>query len=297
MRYDIAPPVDLAGSHHRSIAAAFGELRIPLVDEGASIPRRGQSCVSLSGRMDDYSDVGRSFNPEYALIWRPSSALTLRTSLAQSFRPPPLSDLYIPIVDALVPIVDPARNDEFAVPVWRAGGNSDLKPSRADSLSVGLEIRADRGTGRCVSAQTIGESPSTIRSPSRLQRGCWPLKTSSRTESCAAPPSAADIAAGMPGAVQLIDITRVNFGSVRTSGVDASASVILDTPVGRFKPELSATWVHDFTTSDLVDGLAVRRVGVANPQGTLARWRVVATVGWNHRGCGRVRRGAACSLV
>jgi iron complex outermembrane receptor protein len=47
-----------------------------------------------------------------------------------------------------------------------------------------------------------------------------------------------------------------------------------------------ATWVHDFTTSDLADGLDVTRVGVANQQGAVPRWRAVATVGWSHRGWG-----------
>ena len=53
-------------------------------------------ALVLSGRFDDYSDVGQAFNPEYALIWRPTPALTVRTSLAESFRPPPLFDLHCP---------------------------------------------------------------------------------------------------------------------------------------------------------------------------------------------------------
>lgn len=285
LRYDIASPLNLAGSHQRSIAAAFGELRIPLVDEGASIRAVHNLALVVSGRLDDYSDVGRSFNPEYALIWRPVPTLTLRTSVAQSFRPPSLPDLYVPTVDAFVPIVDPARNGEFVVPVWRAGGNLDLGPSRADSLSVGLRFEPTE-----VPALRLGanywriaiDDPITIPSAARLLAA----EHLFQDRIVRAPPTAADVAAGMPGVVQLIDITRVNFGSVRTSGVDANASVTLDTSIGRFKPELSATWVHDFTTSDLVDGMAVSRVGVANQQGAVPRWRAVATVGWSHRGWG-----------
>jgi iron complex outermembrane receptor protein len=284
-RYDVALPMNVLGAHKRSIVAAFGELRLPLLDEAAAVPAVHDLALILSGRFDDYSDVGQTFNPEYALIWRPTSALTLRTSWAQSFRPPPLFDLYMPSVDVPAPIVDPARNGEFGLAVLRAGGNSDLRPSNADSLNVGFRfqpegpaaLRFGANYWRISIDELIG-IPSATRLlaaeslfPERVRRG---------------PPSDTDIAAGTPGPLQLIDIRRLNFGSLRTSGVDVSASVTVDTRAGRFKPELAGTWVHDFTTSDLVEGPDVRRVGMANVQGTIPRWRAVASISWSRRGFG-----------
>ncbi|HEY7642148.1 MAG TPA: TonB-dependent receptor [Steroidobacteraceae bacterium] len=283
--YDIAPPNDIAGSHRRSIFAGFGELRAPLVDESAGIPAMQELALVLSGRFDDYSDIGQAFNPEYALIWKPASTLTVRTSLAQSFRPPPLFDLYAPRIDVPGAIVDPARNGEFAVPIFIAGGNADLKPSDADSVSVSLKwhprtpsaFRLGANYWRIAVDETIA-IPSAARLlaaedlfPERVIRGT---------------PSAADIAAGLPGPLQVIDIRRLNNGAVRTSGVDFSASVALDTSVGRFKPELSATWVHEFKTSDLVDGPDVSRAGIASLQGTVPRWRGVARLSWDRGGIG-----------
>lgn len=285
VRYDIVPPVNLSGSHERSIAAAFGELRFPIVGEGAGVTAVRELALVLSGRFDDYSDIGHTFNPEYALIWRPTSALTVRTSLAQSFRPPPLADLYLPPVDTTVPIVDPARNGEFALPIWRAGGNPDLKPSSADSLSVGIRFEPKSTPALRLWAnywQIAIDDIIAIPVPTRLLAGesLFPERVIRGL------PSASDVAAGIPGPLQVIDIRRLNNGAIRTSGVDASASVVLDTPVGQFKPELSATWVHDFTTTDLVEGPGVGRVGVANRQGTIPRWHALATIGWNRRGIG-----------
>jgi iron complex outermembrane recepter protein len=238
----------------------------------------------LSGRFDDYSDVGRIFNPEYALIWRPTAALSLRTSLAQSFRPPPLFDLYMPHFDAPIPIEDPARNGAFALPVWRAGGNANLKPSSADSLSIGLRFEPKKSALRFGANYWRIAIDDTIAVPSagRLlaAENLFPERV------LRGPPSASDIEAGRPGPLQLLDITRMNFGTLRTSGVDVNASVTLDTRAGRFKPELSGTWVHDFTTSNLVDGLDVSRVGVANFQGTIPRWRAVASLSWTRQGFG-----------
>jgi iron complex outermembrane receptor protein len=285
VRYDKGPPENFSGSNQRSIVAGFGELRLPLLSEAAQVPAVHDLALVLSGRFDDYSDVGRAFNPEYALIWRPTAALTLRTSLAQSFRPPPLFDLYMPHIDVPIPIADPARNGEFALPIWHAGGNPDLEPSSADSLSVGLRFEPKRLPAVRFTANywriAIDDAiaiPNAERLlaaensfPDRIHRG---------------PPSASDIAAGIPGPLQMIDITRMNFGTVRTSGVDVSASVALDTRAGRFRPELSGTWVHDYTTSNLVDGLDSNRVGVANFQGTIPRWRAVASLSWTRQGLG-----------
>jgi hypothetical protein len=38
VRYDMAPPTDVSGSQQRSIVAAFGELRVPLINEAAHVP-------------------------------------------------------------------------------------------------------------------------------------------------------------------------------------------------------------------------------------------------------------------
>jgi iron complex outermembrane recepter protein len=285
VQYDIAAPADLEGSHDRSVTAAFTEVRVPLVGPSAKVPAMHELSLIVSGRLDRYSDVGDSLNPQYALIWRPISTLTLRSSFADSFRPPSLFDLHMPLVQVPVPTADPARNGEFALPIWAAGGNRDLQPSNANSFTTsvlfaplgraGLRIAANYW--RIRTANTVGV-PSAARLlaaedrfPGRIIRG---------------EPSAADLAAGLPGPLQMIDVTRLNFGSIRTSGADYSVSFALDTQRGRFMPSLSATWVHDFVTSDLIDGPGITRVGVANLQGSIARWKAAAGMAWSRQGIG-----------
>lgn len=283
VQYDITLGPHLAGSDQRFVTAAFAELRLPVVNATARIPAIHELFLVFSGRFDRYSDVGESFNPEYSLVWKPIAALTFRTSLSESFRPPPLFDLHMPLLDIPLPTIDPARNNELAFPIWRAGGNADLKPSNAHSFTAGLQFAPSGAAGLRIAANywqiRIDESigipageqllAAEDRFPERVLRG---------------EPSAADVAAGLPGPLELIDVTRQNYGSVSTSGVDLSASVALDTRVGQFRPQLSATWLNDFTTTDLVEGPDVRRVGVANVQGSIARWRAVAGLGWTRQG-------------
>jgi iron complex outermembrane receptor protein len=285
VRYDITLGPPLSGSHQRFVTAAFGEVRLPVVSAAARIPAADEISIVLSARFDDYSDVGDSFNPEYAVLWRPVPALTVRTSQSQSFRPPPLFDLYMPLVDVPFPIVDPARNNELAFPIVRAGGNADLKPADADTFTTGVRFAPTGAYGLRLAAsywriradQTIGipDAERLLAAESRF-----------RARVIRDEPSAADLAAGIPGPLELIDIRRVNYGSVRTSGIDFSASMAVDTRVGHFVPELSATWVDDFTTSDLVEGSDVDRVGVANSRGSVTRWRAVGGLAWSHHGIG-----------
>jgi iron complex outermembrane recepter protein len=282
VQYDITLGPHFSGAHQRFVSAAFGEVRLPVVSASARIPAVHGLALVLSGRFDSYSDIGSGFNPEYAVVWQPVRALTVRASLSESFRPPPLFDLYLPLLDVLVPTADPARNNELAFPIWRAGGNADLKPSSADSLTAGLEFAPTGASGLRLAANywrirmedsigiPAGEQllADESRFPERVVRS---------------EPSAADVAAGLPGPLHLIDVTRLNYGSISTSGIDLSASVGFDTRLGRFAPQLSATWVRDFTTTDLVEGPNVDRVGVANAQGSVARWRGVAGLAWSRQ--------------
>jgi iron complex outermembrane receptor protein len=281
--YDITQGQPLSGSHQRFVTAAFGEVRLPFVNEAARIPAMHELSLVLSGRFDAYSDAGDHFNPEYALVWRPISALTLRTSLSESFRPPPLFDLNMPVLDVQLPTVDPARNNEVAFPVWRAGGNPDLKPSTAQSFTAGLQFAPVDVSGlRLAATYWQIRVDETIGIPSAERLLADEGRFSSRI--IRGEPSPSDIAAGIPGPLELVDITRLNYGSICTSGIDFSGSIALDSRLGRFTPQLSATWVHDFTTTDLVRGSDVDRVGVADLQGSIARWRAVAGLAWNRQG-------------
>ena len=181
--------------------------------------------------------------------------------------------------------MDTARNSEIAFPVFRAGGNPELKPSNADSLSVGLRFEP-KGPSRLRLAANYWRiaMDETIVIPSGLHMLATEDLFPERVIRAA--PSPSDLAAGIPGPLQAIDITRLNNGAIRTSGVDVSASMEIDTRAGRFKPELSGTWVHDFTTSNLAEGPNVDRVGVLHPLGTIPRWRAVATLSWNRAGIG-----------
>jgi iron complex outermembrane recepter protein len=265
---------------HRSVFAAFGELRVPLISEAANWPAVRQLSLSIAAREDQYSDFGSTFNPQVGLVWQPIDDLTLRASIGTSFRAPSLFELYTPRTSIPgIPIPDSSRGGQIAPVTFVTGGNPDLDAIEATSLTTGFVVKPEalphfqatasywrtrmQGQVRVLPFFTLLANEASF--PNRVERG-------ERT--------AADIAAGMPGVLKSVDISRINFGDVETDGIDIAAKYSFDTAVGRFAQSLAATWVHSYETVDVPGTPAAERVGRMSFAGTIARWRGVATISW-----------------
>jgi iron complex outermembrane receptor protein len=73
---------------HRHVAAAFGELYVPIVGRENHIPLVEALEFSAAVRRDHYSDFGSTTNPRIGLHWAPWTDLSLRASYGKSFRAP-----------------------------------------------------------------------------------------------------------------------------------------------------------------------------------------------------------------
>lgn len=269
----------------RDVRAAFTELRVPLLGATASSHEPVLS-MTLAARLDDYSDFGSSLNPQLGLMWRPAGDLLLRASYSTSFRPPSLFELHAPRTTATnTGIRDPARNNELSTVTFVAGGNPNLQPIEADSMTAGFVL-----------------TPSALPGL-RLLANYWRINTNHRVtflhytsllanedafrdRVVRADPTEADIAAGIPGRLLQLDISRMNFGRLTTSGIDLEAKYEITTRWGELTPRVSATWIERFTSVDTPGEPAVERVGIASSSGSIPRWRVVGNLGWNRNGLG-----------
>lgn len=240
--------------------------------------------MTLAARLDDYSDFGSSVNPQIGLMWRPAPDLLLRGSYGTSFRPPSLFELHSPrITVSNFAVQDPARDNATSSVTLVGGGNPDLRPIEAESMTAGLVL-----------------TPSSIPEL-RLLANYWKIRVENRVtflqfssllanESIFSErvvrgePTPADIAAGIPGQLLQLDISRMNFGSLTTSGIDLEVSYGIETRWGEITPRVSATWVHEFDSVDEPLGDSVNRVGIANASGSVPRWRVIGGLGWKRNG-------------
>ncbi len=129
----------------RNIYGLYGELLVPLAKPENRIPLVRSLELSISGRHDQYSDVGGTTKPKFSANWRPLSWLMLRGSYNQAFRAPNLA-----IFDAGL-FTRSTSGDPFRFPVTGLPsdnatllvyyqGNHSLKPETAHGYDMGAVI-------------------------------------------------------------------------------------------------------------------------------------------------------------
>ncbi|MDP5279524.1 TonB-dependent receptor [Sphingomonas sp. DG1-23] len=133
----------------RNIKSAYGELFVPIFGTGNQVPLMRRLVLSLSGRYDDYSDFGSTFNPKVGLNWDPLGGLTLRGTYGTSFRAPGLRDVgatvgaYYFNAAAIAGSTyrDPTRGAAQVDTIFLLGGNRGLQPEKARTWSFGADLQ------------------------------------------------------------------------------------------------------------------------------------------------------------
>lgn len=133
-----APTANLPTAGRRTLGAAFGELSIPVFDEREGFGF-GRLSVSSAVRYEKYSDFGDTTNPKIGVTWTLSRALEFRASWGTSFRAPSLPEV------RTIFRVSPTQlstSGGTTVPVLiLSGGNLDLQPETAKTVSLGGSLR------------------------------------------------------------------------------------------------------------------------------------------------------------
>lgn len=78
-------------NYHRNIKSVYAEVYIPVVAPDMNIPFAHRIDLSISGRYDQYSDVGSTTNPKFAANWEPVAGLKFRGNYSRAFVAPPLA--------------------------------------------------------------------------------------------------------------------------------------------------------------------------------------------------------------
>lgn len=94
------------------------------------------------------------------------------------------------------------------------------------------------------------------------------------------PPSEDDRLAGWSGPIESLDVSVLNFGRLKTDGVDIDLSYGFPLKSGGLRADLSATWVNAYSSQDLSPLKPIDRVGIASFDGTIPKWRLVGGLTW-----------------
>src|SRR5258708_4171169 len=101
-------------------------------------------ALSLSGRYEDYNDVGSSLNPKVGLHWSANERLGMRGTYGTSFKAPFLKDLNQPSFAFVAPIpafLDPGATGPITNTILTGGGNAALKPEKARTWTAGFDFK------------------------------------------------------------------------------------------------------------------------------------------------------------
>lgn len=76
-------------NYKRDVKSLYAELYVPIISPEMGVPGAYSIDISISGRYDDYSDVGSTTNPKFAANWEPVAGVKLRGNYSRSFVAPP----------------------------------------------------------------------------------------------------------------------------------------------------------------------------------------------------------------
>ena len=268
----------------RTVGAIYGELGIPVVGESNTVPGIRRLEVNLSGRLDDYSDFGTTFNPKVGALWSPAGGLNLRGTFSESFAPPALgrvgdlrrtADVYpYAFVSAGVGRLpaDPAllATDYMYV----TGTAGDLDPETSRTYTFGFDYQLDRGNthwalkstyydiafeGRLGTTPLPGGLPAVFApfihdtDPAGLPDGTVIFFPSGaeldRLLSALTRPVSFLVGSQGLDNIGVINNAAVvrNLAATETSGVDVQLDYEADTRMGSVSAGLSANYIFDFT--------------------------------------------------
>jgi iron complex outermembrane receptor protein len=264
---------EAAGSfdHDRDVTAGFAQLRVPLISNQlrTTVPGFHELTLTAGSRWDDYSEFGHVLRSQLGLLWKPNRDFGVRVSGGSSFRPPSLYEMYLPRISAVSRVTDPLRH-ELATVQFTMGGNSELEPATARSLTAGVVFSPDSAFNWNVSADW------------------WRIDMKNRVVSVPPQVMLANEALfqdrigrdPVTGALRTIDSSRINVGGVKAAGVDFAVKADFLTEFGRFTPELQATWFDRFDSTDVPGQAPVDRVNLASELGSILDWRAILSLKW-----------------
>jgi iron complex outermembrane receptor protein len=281
----------------RTVSAVYGELAVPLISAANAIAGLRDLRLSLAARHERYGDVGSTTNPKLGIGYRPVEDLLIRASWGTSFRAPALTE-----VNARRTVSPTSLPDAVGVSrpsIFVSGGNADLKPEKARTLSGGFVLTPSTTPGLRLEVNVFSTRFRDRIAQPVLQDILRALTNPALTpfvqfvRPATSPSDLAIVQALLaePGAgtsfvpatsyVAIADGRYVNTSTLEVSGLDYDLSFSTRSGSDRLSATLSATWLFDYSEGLTPASPQVDRLDtVGNPAGIKAR----LTGSWEHGG-------------
>ena len=283
----------------------YGELLIPVL---ADAPFAKSLNVTLGTRYSKYNSFGNTTNSKLGVEWRPIDSLLLRSTYAQVFRAPTVTDLYGGLFAFSAGYTDPCvgytgplngnpacqfvpNDGSYRAPDTQlsafVGGNPDLKPEEGSVFTIGAVYEPEWFPGFSTTIDAwkvhLDDTIGTFGTFTILQE-CFRSTVANPSPFCSL--FSRDPASGDP--IRLFD-RRENVGDTDTKGIDIGFRYKTETPWGRIRASLDTTYVAQYDTKIIFNGVVTAEqhnagtyLGSANGGlGNYSRWRGIGVLGWN----------------
>lgn len=280
-----------AAGTSRENKAIYAELFVPVVSAANALPGIQELTLSLAGRAEEYSSAaGSTENPKIGITWSPLEQLDVRASYGTSFRAPAIAYTVFERGRLITTgsVVDP-RTGQQVQRLLRTGGNPDLEPETARTLSAGIDWRPE-----FIDSTQLSLTWYSVRYQDRVGRPSININQYEIYQPyIIRDPDAATVTPYLDGEFgrfvgirpdeaevrYIVDQRFQNLGSFRMSGVDVSATYEFDTDFGSFSLSASATHLIEYE-EQIARGLEfIDRLDLTGwPQS----WRGRAELGWRY---------------
>lgn len=123
----------------RDIKSLYGELSVPLVLSGEGHPGLEMLALSAAGRYERYSDFGSNSISKLGVAYGPLRTLNLRASWGEAFRAPSLLQEHAAQYALQSFTADPLAPSGTSIVIQRLGGNPNLQPEKASTITIGAD--------------------------------------------------------------------------------------------------------------------------------------------------------------
>lgn len=225
----------------RDITSGYLEAALPVLDN---------LDVQLALRHDNYSDFGTTTNPRIGVHFRATETLALRASYSEGFRAPSIPEIGLGLTEESPILIDTTRcgltgDDQDCGPteyIVRFEGNPDLEPETSKSFNFGVIAQPLDWMSLTLDYWRI-EHENLIASDTQF---ILDNEDSLPGLVVRLDPTSAEAAAGIPGRIDFINDTFLNFGQQETDGFDFDVRTNWEQFGGRMSFNASATYVLNF---------------------------------------------------